>query len=174
MCCPRRVSLCRMQLPEARFDLPLRRGLGTERQSWLRGHGWGLGAGGFRAPNPAFPAKENPWGVRFGLRRPPGKQQGPGSQRLPSPALPDLHWRAGCQNGLRAFLSIGAVGLVCAARRAFQVPLQTAAPRSSVGAVGETGPRCCAVQLVSGGIAGAWAQNAFPGPILLPREGEHV
>ena len=80
-------------------------------------------------------------GVGFRLRRTPTKQQGPGSQRQPSPALPDVQWRAGCLNGLRAFLSKGLVGMVCAARRAFQGPLQTAVPRSSVGAVGETGLR---------------------------------
>ena len=52
VCCPRRVSLCRMQLPEARHGLSLRRGLGGERLNWLRGHGWGLGAEDLRAPNP--------------------------------------------------------------------------------------------------------------------------
>ncbi len=139
--------------------------------SWTRG---ALQVPGRRMPSHAqscFHAKENTFEVGFRLGRPPAKQQGPGSQRQPSPALPDVQWRAGCQNGLRAFLRKGAVGLVCDARKALQVPLQTAAPRSSVGAVGETGPRCCAVQLVSGGIAGAWAQNAFALPILLPREG---
>ena len=57
VCCPRRVSLCRMQLPEARFGSPLRGGLGAERPCWLRGHGWGLGAEGRRAPNPASPRR---------------------------------------------------------------------------------------------------------------------
>src|SRR5512135_1759859 len=44
VCCPRRVSLCRMQLPEDCFEPSVRRGLGAEWPSWLRGHGWGLGA----------------------------------------------------------------------------------------------------------------------------------
>ena len=100
VCCPRRVSLCRMQLPEARHGLSLRRGLGGERLNWLRGHGWGLGAEAFRAPNPAFPTKENPWGVGFVCRRPPAKQQGPGSQGWPSPALPYGERRAGGANSL--------------------------------------------------------------------------
>ena len=100
VCCPRRVSLCRMQFPEARYVLSLRRGLGAERPSWLRGHGWDLGAEAFRAPNPAFPTKENPWGVGFGRRRPPAKQQGPGSQGWPSPALPYGERRAGGANSL--------------------------------------------------------------------------
>ena len=59
-----------------------------------------------------LPAKENTFEVGFRLGRPPAKQQGPGSQRQPSPALPDVQWRAGCINGLRAFLSNGAVELV--------------------------------------------------------------
>ena len=41
VCCPRRLSLCTMQLPEARFGPSVRRGLGAERPSWLKGHGWG-------------------------------------------------------------------------------------------------------------------------------------
>ena len=63
---------------------------------------------GRRRPSHAqscFPTKENTLGVAFRLRRTPTKQQGPGSQRQPSPALPDVQWRAGCLNGLRAFLS---------------------------------------------------------------------
>ena len=56
-CCPRRLSLCTMQLPEARFGPSVRRGLGAERPSWLRVHGCGLGAEGLRAPNPASPPR---------------------------------------------------------------------------------------------------------------------
>ena len=58
--CPRRLSLCRMQLPEARFGPSVRRDLGAERPSWLRGHGWGLGAEGLRAPNPTSPPRRTP------------------------------------------------------------------------------------------------------------------
>ena len=57
VCCPRRVSLCRMQLPEARFGPSVRRGLGAERPSWHRRHGWGLGAEHLPAPNPASPRR---------------------------------------------------------------------------------------------------------------------
>ena len=57
VCCPRRLSLCRMQLPEARFGPSVRRGLGAERPSWHRRHGWGLGAELLRAPNPASPRR---------------------------------------------------------------------------------------------------------------------
>ena len=57
VCCPRRLSLCRMQLPEARLGPSVRRGLGAERPSWHRRHGLGLGAERLRAPNPASPRR---------------------------------------------------------------------------------------------------------------------
>uniref|UniRef100_A0A4X1TDI3 Uncharacterized protein n=1 Tax=Sus scrofa TaxID=9823 RepID=A0A4X1TDI3_PIG len=79
---PRSVSLCRMQLPEARLG-PVRRGLGAVRPSWLRGHGW-AGAEAF-APNPASHEGE-PVGSGFPPET-PAKQQGPGSQGS-QPALP--------------------------------------------------------------------------------------
>ena len=84
VCCPRRVSLCRMQLPEARFGPSVQRGLGAERPSWLKGHGWG-GQRRLSRAESCFPTKENPWGVGFGHRRPPAKQQGPRSQGNPAP-----------------------------------------------------------------------------------------
>ena len=58
-CCLRRLSLCTMQLPEARFGPSVRRGLCAERPSWLRGHGWGLGIEGLRAPNSASRRRRN-------------------------------------------------------------------------------------------------------------------
>ena len=62
-----------------------------------------------------LPRKDNAFGVGFRLRRPPAKQQGPGSQRQPSPALPDVQWRAGCLNGLRCFPEQrrGGAGVCC-------------------------------------------------------------
>ena len=172
--CPRRLSLCTMQRPEARFGPSVPRGLGTERPNWLRGQGCGLGTEGLRAPNPAspprrtrgewvsgtgepqqrhraqgagealprfalwraeaaelaqgawlrpggrrpsraqscFPAKENPWGVGFGHRRPPARTHGPGSQGQPRPALPSGERRAGGENGLRCFHEPRRVGAV--------------------------------------------------------------
>ena len=85
---PRTVSLYRMQLPEARFGPPVRRGLSAERPSWLRGHGWGPGRRRPSCAQSCLPTKENPWGVGFALQRPPAKQQGPGSQVQPNPASP--------------------------------------------------------------------------------------
>ena len=42
VCCPRSVSLCRMQLPEARFGPKVRLDLSAVPPSWLKGHGWEL------------------------------------------------------------------------------------------------------------------------------------
>ena len=53
-----------MQLPEARLGPSVRRGFGAERPSWLRGHGWGLGAEGLLAPN-LLPHEGNPVGSGF-------------------------------------------------------------------------------------------------------------
>ena len=110
----------------------------------------------------------------FRLRRTPAKQQGSGSQGQPSPSLPDCERGAGCENGFCCFPEFWPVGAGVCTRWAFPVPFQTAAPRSSVGAFWETGARCWAAELGSGGIAGAWAQKVFARPFLLRREGEHV
>ena len=74
-----------------------------------RNGSWGI------APSHAqfcFPAKENPWGVGFGRRRPPAKHQGPGSQGQPRPTLPFGERRAGGENGLRCFPEPRSVGVV--------------------------------------------------------------
>ena len=64
--------------------------------------GWAQKASG---AHPCFPAMENPSGVDFGRRRPPAKQQGPGSQGQPRPALPSGEQRAGAKTAYIAFLS---------------------------------------------------------------------
>ena len=76
VCCPRRVSLCRMQLQEARFGSPLRQDLGAERPSWLRGHGWAQGAEVLHAPNPASPRRRTFWEWVLGAGT-PSKAAGP-------------------------------------------------------------------------------------------------
>ena len=166
VCCPSRVSLCRMQLSEAHFGQSVRRGLGAEWPSWLRGHGWGLGAGGFRAPNPAFPAKENPWGVRFGLRRPPGKQQGPGIQGQPSPALPNGEPKAGAKTACVDFLRRGTVRLWFAAQGEF--PFAECSSQKIVMCHRCDRALALSGRAGSGGMAGTWAQKAFARPILFP------
>ena len=149
------------------------RDLGAVQPNLARGALLGPGR---RRPSHAqlcLPRKENTSGVVFRLRRPPANQQGPGCQRQPSHALPEVQRRPRCKNGLHCFPEQWRGGADVAPRGAFPVPLQTAPPRSSVGAVGEPGPRCCAAHLGSGGIAGAWAKKAFACPVLLPQEGEH-
>ena len=84
--------------------MPLgRRSLGTVQPSLARG---ALQGPGRRMPSHAqscFHAKENTFEVGFRLRRTPAKQQGPGSQRQPISAFPDVQRRAGCENALRCF-----------------------------------------------------------------------
>ena len=102
VCCWRRVSLCRVQLPEARFGSPLCRDFGAERPSWLGGMAGDWAQKAFAHPI-LLPLKENPWGLGFARWRAPAKQQGPGIQVQPSPALPYGERRAGGENGLRCF-----------------------------------------------------------------------
>ena len=81
----------------------------------------GMAGAGRRSPSRTqsyFPTNENPWGLCFPRRRPPAKQQGPGIQVQPSPALPYGERRAGGENGLRCFPEPRRLGLlVCCPRR---------------------------------------------------------
>ena len=132
VCCPRRLSLCRMQLPEARFGPSVRRGLGAERPSWLRGHGWGLGAEGLRAPNPASPRRRTrgEWVSGTGDPQQSSRAQGAGAAQ-PRFAL----WRAGFRGRKRlALLSRSEARWGCGLLPEESFPLQNAAVRSSFGA----------------------------------------
>ena len=164
MCCPRRVSLCRMQLPEARFDLPLRRGLGTERQSWLRWHGCGLGAEGLRAPNPASPRMRTPVECDLGARNPQQSSRAQGSRGSPAQLRPMERGGPGAKTDSIAFLSGGTLGLWFAAPAEFHF-----AECSTQKLI--LGNRCDGASELSGragsgGMAGAWAQEVFARPIL--------
>ena len=55
--------------------------------------------------------KGNTFGVGFNLRRPPAKQQGPGSQRQPGPSLAYGDKKARGEKGKRCLLSKGELGL---------------------------------------------------------------
>ena len=139
VCCPRRVSLCRMQLPEARLGPSVLRGLGAERPSWLRGHGWGLGAEGFARPI-LLPHEGEPVGSGFRAPETPSKAAGP---REPGAAPPCFAlWRAEGRGRKRlALLSRSEARWGCGLLPEETFPLQNAAARSSFGAVGATGPR---------------------------------
>ena len=138
VCCPRRVSLCRMQLPE------LFSGHRCDAASALSGRAGSGGMAGARAQKASgaqscFPTKENPWGVGFRHRRPPAKQQGPGSRGSPTPVRP---MESGGRGPKRlALLSPSEARWGCGLLPEESFPLQNAAARRLFGAVGAKGPR---------------------------------
>ena len=93
----------------------------------LTGSGGSLGP----APRRHFPAsscfstKGNTFGVDFQLRRPPAKQQGPGSQRQPRPSLAYGDQRARGEKGKRCFAEQRRIGaVVCSPRRVYLSRMQ--------------------------------------------------
>ena len=148
----------------------MRRGLGAERPSWLRGHGWGLGAEGLRAPNPASPPRRTPGEWVSGARDPQQSSRAQGAKGSPAPLCPLESRGPGAKTAWVAFLSRGAMGLLFAARGDF--PFAECSCQKLV-----LGRRCDGASVLScgagsGGMAGAWAQKAFARPILLPQQGE--
>ena len=162
-----------MQVPEARFGPSVRRGLGAERPSCLRGHDWGLGPEGLRAPNPASPPRRTPGEWVSGAGDPgPQSSRAQGARGSPAPLCLLENGGPGAKTACVAFLSRGALGLLLAARGDFPF-----APCSCQKLV--LGRRCDGVSAQSGGagsggMSGAWDQKAFARPILLPHEGEPV
>ena len=153
--CPRRISLCRMQLPEARFGPSVRRGLGAERSNWLTGHGWGEGVEGLRAPNPAsLPRRTRGEGVS-GTGDPQQISRAQRARSSPAPLCPLESGGPGAKTACVAFLSRGALGLLLAARGDF--PFAQCSCQKLV-----LGRRCDGASVLSGrtgsgGMAGAWA-----------------
>ena len=171
VCCPRRVSLCRMQLPEDCFGLSVRWGLGAERPSWLRGHGWGLGAEGFARPI-LLPHEGEPVGSGFRAPETPSKAAGPREAWQPSPGSLYGERGPGAKMACVAFLSRGPLGLLFAARGDF--PFAEFSCQNLV-----LGCQCDGASALSGRagsvlMAGAWDQKAYARPIPLPRQGEPV
>ena len=172
LCCPRSVSLCRMQLPEARFGPSLRRGLGAERPSWLRVHGCGLGTEGLRAPNPASPRRRTRGQCDSGARNPQQSSWAQGSRGSPAPHRPMKSAGPGGENGLHCFPEPRRLrDVVCFGR---EFPFAECSSQKLV-----LGRRCDGASAMcghagSGGMAGVWAKKAFAGPILLAHEGEPI
>ena len=108
VCCQRRVSLCRMRLPEARLGPSVRRSLGAERPSWLKGHGWCLGAEGLRAPNPTSPRRRTRGEWVSGARDPQQSSSAQGAMGSPAPHRPRESAGPGSKTACAAFLSQGA------------------------------------------------------------------
>ena len=164
VCCPRRVSLCRMQFPEARYVPSLRRGLGSERPSWIRGHGRDLGAEGLRAPNPVSPRRSTHGQCDSGAGNPQQSSWAQGSMGSPAPHRPMESAGPGGKTACVAFSIRGTLGLWFAAPAEFRF-----AECSSQKLI--LGNRCDGASELSGragsgGMAGAWAQEAFARPIL--------
>ena len=99
---------------------------GAEHEMWSRCRAPKLAPGGLlgSAPRRHLPpisclsTKENTLGVGFQLRRPPAKQQGPGSQRQPRPSLAYGDQRPGGEKGKRCFAEQRPIGaVVCSLRR---------------------------------------------------------
>ena len=96
------------------------------------------GSGGLLGPAPrrhfcansCFSTKGNTFGVYFQLKRPPAKQQGPGSQRKPRPSLAYVYQRAMGEKGQRCFAE---QSCICAAvgspRRVKLYRMQLSEPR---------------------------------------------
>ena len=172
VCCPRRLSLCTMHLPEARFGPSVRRGLGADRPSWLRGHGCGLGPESLRVPNPASLLRRTRREGDLGAGDPQQSSMAEGARGSPYPVCPLESRGPGAKTAYIAFLSRGALGLLFAARGDF--PFAECSCQKLVWGRRCDGASALCGRAGSGGMAGAWAQKAFPRPILLPHEGEPV
>ena len=107
VCCWKRVSLCRMQLPEARFGLSLRRGLVLERPCWLRGHGRGLGEEGHSTPNPTCPRRRTHLEWVSGAGEPQQSIRAQGARGSLAPLCPMESAGPGAKTACAAFMSQG-------------------------------------------------------------------
>ena len=150
----------------------MRRGLGAERPSWLRGHGWAQGAEGLRAPSPACPRRRTRWEWGSGAGDPQQSSSAQGARGSPTPHRPMESAGPGAKMDCAAFLSGDALGLWFAARGEF--PFAGCSSQKLVLGLRCKGASALSGRAGSGGMAGAWAQTAFARPILLPHEGEPV
>ena len=139
VCCPRRVSLCRMQLPEDCLGPSVRRGLGAKSPSWLRGHGWGLGAEGLRAPNPASPRRRTRGEWVSGTGDPQQSSRAQGARGSPAPLC--LLERGVPGRKRLALLSGSEARWGCCLLPEESFPLQHAAARRFFRAIGAMRPR---------------------------------
>ena len=172
LCCPRSVSLCRMQFPGARYVPWLRRGLGAERPSWLRVHGCGLGTEGLRAPNPASPRRRTRGQCDSGARKPQQSSRSQGSRGSPAPHRPMESAGPGGKTACTAFLSKCALGVWFAAQGEF--PFAECSSQKLFLGRSCHGSSALIGRAGSGGKAGAMAQKPFANPILLAHEGEPI
>ena len=140
--------------------------------SRLRGHGWGLGAQGLRAPNPVSPRRSTHGQCDSGAGNPQQSSWAQGSMGSPAPYRPMESAGPGGKTACTAFLSQCALGVWFAAQGEF--PFAECSSQKLF-----LGRRCHGSSALigragSGGMAGAMAQKAFANPILLAHEGEPV
>ena len=134
------------------------------------------GSGGLLGPAPRrhFPAsscfstKGNTFGVDFQLRRPPAKQQGPGSQRQPRPTLAYGDPRVGEKKASVALLSKGALGLWFVPRRDSSIQEYSSLHRVWIGALDVVSVlRSLAI---SAGLMGPTPRRHFPANSCLSKK----
>ena len=161
-----------MQLPEARFGLSLRWGLGAERPCWLRGQGRGLGEEGHSTPNPTCPRRRTHLEWVSDAGEPQQSIRAQGARGSPDPVRPMESGGLGVKTAFVAFSIRGALGLWFAARGVF--PFAECSCQKLV-----LGRRCDWTSALcrragSRGMAGNCAHEAIVPLILLPNEGEPV
>ena len=147
-------------------------GLGAVQPSRLRGHGWGLGAQGLRAPNPVSPRRRTRVECDSGAGNPQQSSRAQGSRGSPAQLRPMESGGPGAKTACVALTIRGALGLWFAARGEF--PFAGCSSKKLV-----LGRRCEGTSALSGragsgGMAGPRAQKAFVRPVLLAHEGEPV
>ena len=171
VCCPRRVSLCRMQFPEARYVPSLRRGLGAERPSWLRGMAGTWAQKPFAHPILHSPRRRTRGEWDLGAGDPQQSSRAQGARGIPAQLHPMESGGPGAKTACVDFLRRGKLRLWCAAQGEFPF----AECSSQKLALGRRCDGASALSVLdgSGELAGAWAQMAFVCPILLP-QGEPV
>ena len=172
VCCWKRVSLCRMQLPEARFGLSLRRGLCPERPCWLRGPGRGLGEEGLSTPNPACPRRRTCVDCDSGAGNPQQSSKAQGARGSPAPLCPMESGGPGVKRACVDILRGVTVRLWFAAQG--ECPFAECSSQNLA-----LGRRCEGASALSGcagsgGMAGVWAKKDIARPILLAHEGEPI
>ena len=119
-----------------------------------------------------FPTKENPWGVGFGHRRPPAKQQGPRSQGSPAPVRHMESGGAGVKRACVDILREVTARLWFAAQGEF--PFAGCSCQNIASGHRCDGASALSGRAGSGGMAGVWAKKDLARPILLAHEGEPV
>ena len=123
-------------------------------------------------PISCLSTKENTLGVGFQLRRPPAKQQGPGSQRQPRPSLAYGDQRARGEKGKRCFAEQRRIGaVVCSPRRVYLSRMQLSEPRLEPWVRWGLNAELPSWLM---GFAGASVQKAFSCQLLHRLKGEHV